>query len=289
MSKWDRMLMQSGVFNDVFAQMLENTPIDDWGYCCFNKKGEYFQIESNPMFFKEFIEKKIFLKIPVSESNLAKYKIYSSRIENDPNMANELRALALKHGYAHLVNIIKSSISKTEVYTFVSKQKDMSNINFVINNQAMLENVIEKIKKRVNPLVNKENSIKLPKNIIDKMIVLNEEAIMQANDCYYEYEQQSLKNIVPSKHTIDSFKGADFDFASLPFEIELNAQFTPREKDAIYLWYNGFNTKEAADILEVSKRTIERHFEKIRKKLNCTSKVQIIKQLLLRYPKTLAS
>ncbi|WP_408605502.1 helix-turn-helix transcriptional regulator [Legionella tunisiensis] len=56
---------------------------------------------------------------------------------------------------------------------------------------------------------------------------------------------------------------SSFDLSSLPFNLN---NFTAREKDIIYLLFYGFNTKESADILELSRRTIERTFESIRKK-----------------------
>ncbi|HHF7344889.1 TPA: helix-turn-helix transcriptional regulator [Legionella feeleii] len=55
---------------------------------------------------------------------------------------------------------------------------------------------------------------------------------------------------------------------------------TLKEKEIIYLYYFGFNANRIADILEISKRTVAKHFENIKKKLACDSTGQIIPTLL---------
>ncbi|HEN5492356.1 LuxR C-terminal-related transcriptional regulator, partial [Legionella pneumophila serogroup 1] len=53
-----------------------------------------------------------------------------------------------------------------------------------------------------------------------------------------------------------------------------------REKEMIYLYFNDFNLSRIASIFEISKRTVERHFENIKKKLGCENTGQIIPALI---------
>lgn len=57
-------------------------------------------------------------------------------------------------------------------------------------------------------------------------------------------------------------------------------QLTLKEKEVVYLYYHGFNVHRIADILDISKRTVDKHFENIKRKLDCDSIGQIIPILM---------
>lgn len=57
---------------------------------------------------------------------------------------------------------------------------------------------------------------------------------------------------------------------------------TKRESEILYLTSaNNFTSKQVAQELNISKRTVDRHFENIRRKLNVNSKEEIIKKAIL--------
>ncbi|WP_244940849.1 helix-turn-helix transcriptional regulator [Legionella sainthelensi] len=71
-----------------------------------------------------------------------------------------------------------------------------------------------------------------------------------------------------------------FDYNQLPFTFLAAKDLTHREKEMIYLYFNDFSLERIASILEISKRTVERHFESIKKKLNCDALGQVIPTLI---------
>ncbi|WP_420798093.1 helix-turn-helix transcriptional regulator [Legionella steigerwaltii] len=54
---------------------------------------------------------------------------------------------------------------------------------------------------------------------------------------------------------------------------------TPREKEVLFWYIKGKTSDETAILLNVSRRTIERHFENLREKFGCFSKSQIALKL----------
>ncbi|CAM3010599.1 transcription regulator protein, response regulator containing CheY-like receiver domain and HTH DNA-binding domain [Legionella steigerwaltii] len=61
---------------------------------------------------------------------------------------------------------------------------------------------------------------------------------------------------------------------------ESKIQITPREKEVLFWYIKGKTSDETAKILNVSRRTIERHFENLREKFGCFSKSQIALKLM---------
>lgn len=55
--------------------------------------------------------------------------------------------------------------------------------------------------------------------------------------------------------------------------------FSTREAECLNETLNGYSAKEIATILGISPRTIEAHLDKIRQKLNCKSKLDLINKL----------
>lgn len=268
------MLIHSNALKESFEHMIKNTPIDHFGYYIFDNDGYYFQLESDRDFFRDFLENELFLIMPFSESNSTRYEIYTSMIKEDVNIHKSLFDVAKKHSYYSFVNVIKNHNSHKEVFTFASKNNSMEIINYVINNRGFIIDLTDKIHKRLYSLYRKENCILLPKNLADK--IRN-----------FEDEHRGT-NVVFGRTPIEGRINTsdEFDFSSLPFNISYYP-FTAVEKDIIYLLFHGFNTNKSAEILDVSPRTIERHFEKIRKKLGCKNKLEILHSIILKSQKYL--
>lgn len=121
-----------------------------------------------------------------------------------------------------------------------------------------------------------QNSIQLPRQLVEKIDTGHNEALHTAHDSY-NYAHQPKENILQDIRNYHS--GGDFDFHALPFKLS-TTQYTEKEREILYLLFHGFDTKETANILEISPRTVERHFEKIRQKLGRKNKMQILHFLL---------
>jgi len=270
------MLMHSGVFREAFAEAFKDTPIDDWGYYVFNKKGEYFQAESNADFFNTFLENELYLEMPTKESNSAKYQFYSGIIEQDTHASSDLKRIARGHSFQSFVNVINIQGDYQEIFTFASSNQCQKAINYVVNHQSKMIELTKEIHDKLFFLFTPQNSIQLPKKLVEKIDTGHNEALHTAHDSY-NLAHQPKEQLLETIHNHHS--GGEFDFRSLPFALS-TAQYSEKEREILYLLFHGFDTKETAKILEISPRTVERHFEKIRKKLGCKNKMQILHFLL---------
>ncbi|KTD29427.1 helix-turn-helix transcriptional regulator [Legionella israelensis] len=266
MNNFNHMLMHSNALYDVFQEHFKETPIDHWGYYCYDYEGHYFQLESDKEFFKDFLEKKLYVETPIYQSRLMKYQFYSSVIGADPKVPEKLSHLLKSHGYYSFVNIIHFHSDYTAILTMGSKKHSFDMINYVMNNEAKILNISHKIHEKLYPLFKKQNCIILPADLKTKLQMFQEDLLRE--NAYKE------KGNIASRNNLEAF-----NFSSLPFDLA-RYNFTAREKDIIYLLFHGFNTKESADILDLSPRTIERNFASIRKKTNTSNKLQILNYLL---------
>ncbi|WP_167554496.1 helix-turn-helix transcriptional regulator [Legionella israelensis] len=272
MNNFNHMLMHSNALYDAFKDFFKNTPIEHWGYYCFNTSGHYFQVESDQHFFKDFLEKKLYLEIPISNSNSIEYQFYTSVVEADPNLNKNIYHLAKAHEYYSFVNIINYQTEYTEVITLASKKKSLNMVNYIINHQEWMLKIAQKIHEKLFSLFRESNCILLPSELTQDIQKIHHQTLMSVA----QKNGINVSNITVSNDS--------FDFGSLPFDLQ-RYLFSSREKDMIYLLYYGFNTKETAEILELSRRTVERTFEEIRKKLKCKNKMQILYVLFNRFKK----
>ncbi|VEE04155.1 helix-turn-helix transcriptional regulator [Legionella longbeachae] len=90
-------------------------------------------------------------------------------------------------------------------------------------------------------------------------------------DIIIQYSNNQIVELI--KYTV-------FDYNQLPFSFLGAKDLTHREKEMIYLYYIDFNFQRITSIFEISKRTVERHFESIKKKLDCENNGQIIPYLI---------
>ena len=57
------------------------------------------------------------------------------------------------------------------------------------------------------------------------------------------------------------------------------AYLTQREAECMALFLEGYSAKQASAVLEISERTVEYYLERIKLKLNCYSKRQVMRQI----------
>ncbi|WP_232505584.1 helix-turn-helix transcriptional regulator [Legionella clemsonensis] len=72
----------------------------------------------------------------------------------------------------------------------------------------------------------------------------------------------------------------DHTLPTMFYSAESKIQITPREREVLFWYIKGKTSEETAKLLDVSRRTIERHFENLRDKFGCFSKNQIALKLM---------
>lgn len=278
--KFKKMIMQSKGFHDLLKKYFANTSITWWSYVYIDSRGQYFQIDSDPMIFKQFIDEDLFLTMLASKP-LTTQEFFSCKLHEKNELDDTLTQFSLQHGYHYFFNITNREKNKLEIITFASKEDNSSALNYILNNKEKVSQIVSKIKSCVKPLLRAENFALLDFDTSP----LNNLDIEHSRDLISHLKsglQEKSENIDFANMENES---DGFNLNSLPFYFPIEKSISNREKDVIYLLYNGFNTKQSAEILNISRRTIERSFTALTEKFGCNNKHQVINTLLNNHAK----
>jgi len=268
--------MYVSYLNECYQHIFGNTVIKSWGYLYYDFEGRYLQITSDKLLLDDFLHQELYADQIIDNISLSSGSYYSSDVHNDKFLANSVKDILMKQGYTYFFDIIYKNENYSEVYTFASLEDFNYANNFTLNNLDMFKLISLDLAKRCRRLLTKDNLLVLPKTFIIQMNELN---VIQPQNTTPDLKDIILK----SKNIDDLFHTASddvFDFNKLPFSFMASKDLTHKEKEIIYLYYQGFNAHRIAQILDISKRTVDKHFENIKTKLHCEHPGQIISALL---------
>lgn len=275
MSAITNMKAYTSFLSEAYRAIFDRTCIDFWGYVYFDLEGRHLQLNSEKYIIDEILNKELYIEQNLCKKNYQHSNYYVCHVPNDNVIASGIKKCLLERNYTFFIDFFYQDSSHVEMVTFASNHQPGFVNNFVVNNLDYFKMIAHNMAAKIRRLHTKENFSTLPKECIIRM---NE--LFSSENC--ENENQ-LKEIIlqSSNHQmVELIKDTVFDYNSLPFSFMGAKNLTHREKELIYLYYNNFNLHRIASIFEISKRTVERHFESIKKKLNCENNGQIIPALI---------
>jgi DNA-binding CsgD family transcriptional regulator len=224
-----------------------------------------------------FLKNELYVDQITNNITLRQDFIYGSDIINDHILPASIRETLVDQKYSYFFDIVHKHAQYTEICTFAMTVDVNQSNNFILNNMDILKLIAEDLSRRCRRLLTRDNTIILPNHFIIEMNMLAElkqpEAPVSLKDLILGKKNKTLK-----LHELSS--DTPFDFNKLPFNFLSARELTLKEKEIIYLYYYGFSLPRIASILEISKRTVDKHVENIKKKLGCESTGQIIPLLL---------
>ncbi|MCC5016041.1 MULTISPECIES: helix-turn-helix transcriptional regulator [unclassified Legionella] len=276
MKAFSNMKMYTPYLKSRYQSIFEKTLIYSWGYFYFDLSGRCLQLMSDNSLLDVFIKNDLFTTQIINHITAPLNDFYSSDIENDKVLPVSIKETLVDQKYTYFFDIVHNHETFTEIYTFATRSNVAHSNNFILNNIDTLKIVSQDLAERCRRLIN-GNTLTLPKDFI---IEMNSLAELRQPPGSLNLKQIILgkKEQAPKIH--EMVKGTVFDLHKLPFNFLSAKNITLKEKEIIYLYYFGFNANRIADILEISKRTVDKHFENIKKKLACESAGQIIPTLL---------
>jgi DNA-binding CsgD family transcriptional regulator len=283
MNQFSRMKMYTNYLADSYKHIFDHTPICHWGYLYYDSSGRYLQLLSESFLLDEFFTKELYADQIAADIDLISDKIYVSDIINDHLLSPSLKEILLNRDFTYFFDYMRRNIDSDhnysmEIITFASFTNPFITNNFLMNNIDVLNKICEDFAQKCHRLLTKENTIILPK---DFMININETFTTNIQNPNLNLKTNLFKPHVKNSKLALLLKENTFDFNLLPFSFLAAKDLTHKEKEVIYLYFFGFNSGRIASILDISKRTVEKYFENIRKKLKCESTGQIIPTLLV--------
>lgn len=273
----NNMKMYTSYIDEKYRHVFYNTIIKSWGYMYYDLSGRFLQLMSDKILLNDFFNNELFADLIIDNLTRTSTSFYSSDIANDTLLPYSVKRILTLQGYTYFFDIFHTHSDYTEIYTFATLENPLYANNYILNNLDILKTIGDDLSIRCKRLLTKENTLILPK---DLTIQINE-----ISGAPNQVELVSLKNNLckfPGNNStlFEKINDTVFDFNQLPFSFLACKDLTHREKEMIYLYYQGFSNYRIGEILDLSRRTIEKHFENIRKKLNCETSGQIIPTLL---------
>ncbi len=152
-----------------------------------------------------------------------------------------------------ILKLVKKTHDGVEVFGFTSPTPDDSHVSFLISEMPLLRTFIEKFKADHPLLLTalKDNQLNLA-NLIGP--TFNEPTLILPPD--FKKKQALLQNLGMSTE----------------------APLSPIEISVMKLFVKGYSAGKIAPQIYLSRRTVEHHMERIKRKLDCSSKTELIQK-----------
>lgn len=171
--------------------------------------------------------------------------------------------------------ITKEGVNYCEFFIFGTKNKNNMISHFFLSQVQLFEAFILYFKEKArNILLEAEkNKIIMPKSASDTVILPAQESLKA-------FKSKLLIEKKWMLHDKNLHKFINFHHKQNFRKSNIENNLTPRESQCASHLIQGQNTKKIAGILHISKRTVEKHIENLRIKMQAQSRVELVAKLL---------
>lgn len=204
----------------------------------------------------------------------------SSLYDNEPSLfeteyslwPTEFDQPLLVHGLRYYDNgygftICHRHADHTAFYFFAGSSKKSFLPNFFINNIDFLERFIRHFKFEAAPIINRARAAGLMRNVKKTDSPWGKEAVLalkNQNNILYK-QKETIELSIQQSQT---------------YNTQLGFVLSPRQKQVLYWHSKGKSAKEIAAILDISSRTVERHFDLLKIKSEGAHVIELILRAL---------
>ncbi len=237
---------------EICMPLFTHTAINYFTHFRIFKDGKRVHLTSNSYWVEYYFERKLF-EYPYMgksfENHTSGYYFWDSNPE-DPLVIAGRDYAQIDHRFT----IINKKCDYTDFFGFGALPKNGWILNFYLNNLNFLNNFILYFLDKSHFIMQKylESPIILPESIVP---------------------ENHLK-IVSLVHTDDLLPNLKFKKI---FISNLNVYLSQREYEIIYYLRKSYSCKYIAKFLKLSPRTVETYIDKIKTKLRCRTKIEIMK------------
>lgn len=250
---------KSNKFKKICEPLYTHFGINHFWYSKTTEDGKHFSVASNPEMHDYYHASKFHLHSPFFRNPiLIPSGIYNYQNVKDPKFQDTISASAIKVDVFLGVGIVSQSHTEMIRFGYASNRvcgKDINDI--ILNNFSLLLKFNEYFL---------QESQELLKNIEEDFVDLPTEM----GDIYNKkpsgllpISQWREKCVFLEK--IGMIKLSDIE------------KLTVRELECLKYLYQGLNSRQTGHILVISNRTVEKHIDSIKTKLNCYSKLELSK------------
>jgi len=261
----ESMLKQSDKVKELCHSLFANLKIQYYEYQHVDLNGEGLFLLSDDRIYRDFLDHNI-VGYEALDANFSTYKKlgYYAHDFMDikrPDLQTYITVLEeYGHGHVFTINdiVYDNSFPIIASHTFATRITDTKAFNqYYLENVRALQSFTKYFHREVNSLSDNIKQFKTTKSIESKSKVIKKcKKFIQLDELEFERKP----------NTEDS----DFKIDTL----------SKRQREIIHWYVKGKSAAETAEVLNLSKRTIENHFYRLQKKYDCSSKAQILIKLL---------
>ena len=241
--------------NSICLPLFEHTPISYFTHLTHYKDNSRIYLTSNVDWVKYFFEHK-FYQIPYISTPLNQFDTgyYSWDACPDDALIHDGREY---FNIDHRFMIVEKFADYNCFYSFGTRKNFHQAINFYLSHLDLLHKFINYFKEKSQPLVRsyQQQRIILPPS--------NNFSVAQINVLSSQARQKLIDSIGTQRYWLND-----------------KNYLTKREFECARYIIQGMNSKEIANQLNISARTIEKYIEAIKTKLNCRYRSEIVRKLL---------
>jgi DNA-binding CsgD family transcriptional regulator len=254
------MLTQSGLIQDLCIPLFANTFIKSFGYIEIFENGKFIHFESDAQIYEKLLSLSSDAKTPINVLNYHdKPGVVITDLHDDDYLPEKLKSIADECHLDHLLVLIEPQVMfkmrSIRFFTFAAVAGKKCVNPMYVNHLDDFKAFSHKIANRMGSFIKT-----LPQF---KQELFSHEVFVRKFEKFFSDDNQQL------------FK----DEASNKAQFQAKDRSSPlsrREQEIVNLYSKGYNSLETANLLHISVRTVHRHFENIRKKLDCNSKQEIL-------------
>ncbi|MCE0722595.1 LuxR C-terminal-related transcriptional regulator [Legionella resiliens] len=263
----ENFMRQSHLINDLCEPLLLKYGVNFFRYMEIHESGDFIGLINNLKYYEyaasQMQKNDLFLSAPLwSIKQYPQSGTYLSylRASNGPEILQEV---ARKFVIGNLLTIVNKEVTKEGILIKIFVYgTDINNINInqrYLRDLKLFQEFSQYFNKRMLRLLSTMDRAS-PSGLLTTDI---KEAVY-----HFDWDKETLETI----NVKDKIIKIKQDIRTL--------NLTKREQQIIAEYMKGLNHRETADKLFIAKKTVERHFENIRTKLNCSSKDEIVSTLM---------
>lgn len=170
------------------------------------------------------------------------------------------------HNIGHSFSITKPSKNYCEFFYFAGSADNNSIVNFFLNNIDFLEKFIFYFKDKAAKIITTAEKSRLSFPLRSREVICN------------ELSNLAMFNIMPPKIKYEC--GQELEIKKYYLNVDgTETTITKTEMQCLQELKKGKDSREIAEYLEKSQKTVENHIHNAKKKLSCNSKSELIKIL----------
>ena len=259
-------LMHAGFFADFCQPIFDRLGVNNFSYSSLSSRGQFITLNSNPIFLENLDALGICEKIP-NAILTAHTKPGFYLLDGDEKAKarfTDYVEICGAYNYGHTLRFVKVEHTNNDIiikrYGFEAPLINNNINNTYLNQVDVIKDFFDYFDSRFTHLIDRLPSMKV--KIVPSMF-----------NQYHAPPQQ------PPPLGVAAECEKDFIEHCLLRGIE-SKKITHQEKEVIKWYIKGKSAEETGIIMGLSKRTVERYFEILRRKFNCHKKQEIVNHLL---------